>query len=174
MKTINPDESALSSTTNLQEKSLEHNKLRKINEKSKLNMEIDLKDILSVDHIVYELIISKYDDLKNLFKLYSKIGDKAYTYKIELTSFLRFIKDLELMEQPKDLSLSQSSAGMQTLAYPNKNTEMTTASPIKRPLNTSMSTAKMNKGLMNETDMSLIFFNLTGNTPNYYYRNSKF
>jgi len=177
MKSINGEDTLIGSSSS-PEKNSEQNKLKKLNEKSKHNEDVELKEILSIDFAVYEKLMSKFDDLKNLFTYYSKIGDKVNTFKIELTSFLRFIKDMDLLETHKDKShlLTTSHNITQNKSFEvQSGYQSGSLSPSKRLLgNTStvsnIANTKVNsvKGFLNETDVSLIFFQLTGNITYYY------
>lgn len=159
MKSLNVEESIVGVTHVTPEKIQEHEKIKKINEKLRCNEDVDLREVLSIDFTTYEKLMTKYEDLKNLFTYYSKIGDKFKTFKIELTSFLRFVKDMELIENHKGDNLNQSRMNITHKSLDQSST----LSPSKRLLgHTSNNKVNSGKGYLNETDVSLIFFSLTG------------
>lgn len=166
--------------------------IKEFNEKNKTNEDIDLRKLLSVNNEVLGLINSKLDSIRELYLHYSKMGDKLHFNRMSMSSFLRFLKDCDVIaEIPKDMKKSFYNRP-QTKIHPFKF-NLSTKSPMKTsvtvqktisqktPLMTTASENQLlqtnanyhktitqlvnvnqNNGRLTESDANIIFFSLTG------------
>ena len=145
-------------------------KMRLISEKLQANKELELKDILNINDNMIEKILQRIDELKIIFDYYSSLGDKINTSKIELTSFKKFLKDLELIENFKDHAHAHTMTRNYT-ELKNFDDRPKSFSPSNKKLDTNTNnnssifkfqTNLHNSALLNDSDICLIFSTLTG------------
>jgi len=122
--------------------------LKDYNEKARNNEEVDLRCLLNITDEVYEsLINSRFDSLRDLFLRYAKLGEKLNTARINLSAFMKFLRDCGVLQADKNHKVStnnkmQLSLNLMKIApspgplskTPTKLSKPSTASFSKSPI----------------------------------------
>jgi hypothetical protein len=126
----------------------------------------DWKSSLSVkSEVALEKFSQSYDVLKEIFETYSQIGDKFRNSHMSLSGFSRFLKDCNIVYTAKKadkgvvndpMKISKSVLKLNSVPY---SREMSTRSLHKNASNRKNVTMQ---GKILESDISVIFYNLTG------------
>jgi hypothetical protein len=167
----NPSESISFSTSTIfttNRSIINVNKIKELNENSKKNISSDLKSFLSVGEGVIKKIESKLENLREIFSNYSKIGDKLNFNKMNITSFLKFLKDCDILYNPsnnfhkEDVNLDFFSVRTNSKSPMKSIFTSSLVLSHNQSLSRNFNTHNKN-GKILESDADLIFTILTGN-----------
>ena len=143
------------------------NKFREFNYSIKNKKNYDLKMILNVGGEVLEKMECKLEILKEIFICYSKFGHKINFNKMNISSFIKFLKDCNIVYSPVNNKNSDSTLSMfsprSMSKSPLKSVLMSPSSSIKSLNKTKNFNCNLKDGRMIESEASLIFTALTGN-----------
>ena len=145
-------------------------KLQEFNENIKKNKSSDLKNILNVGPEVIEKLEGKLDVLKEIFFNYSKLGEKLNFNKINLSSFIKFLKDCRVLYIPPNVKESDSNFDLFSTRNfsksPLKSAILSNSNSMKSLLTNKkkiISNNNLKEGKIIESDATLMFTLLTGN-----------
>lgn len=136
------------------------NQLKEINKKSTKIIEIDLRSLLKVGEKVLELIQSKLEFLNDIYKTYSKYGDKLNDNKMNYAGFHNFMKDNDLIHINKENNTNEILLSNRTLLSPNSKSPLTMRS--NNSSSRKLQSFPIMKGKMIDSDVYCIFCSLTG------------
>jgi hypothetical protein len=133
----------------------------------------ELRDLLVLSDEMYSKLENYLDALKEIFQSYSKMGDKYNFNKMGYSSYLKFLKDSDIMRFSNDNRISgvdNSKINLFNLMYSNKDAIKPKKKISKSVIRYSTGEDKNRhtqlsldrKDFLTEMDASLIFSTLTG------------
>ena len=160
-------------------------KIRNYNERSKIPGEIiDLRQLLNVIPEAYARVESKFDILKEIFLNYSRKGNKLNNNKINYSSYIKFLRDCRLVYDPKTDTLKKSDkkknkSNNNSIVFDptalarsplrsfnstvlSKTSSAKKIETVPKTLKKKVEPLKIPKGKLQENEVELIFFKLTG------------
>ncbi len=147
-------------------------KIKEFNASVKKNKKLDFKQILVSGDIIKEILNDKSELLKELFDRYSNIGDKLSMNKMNLTGFLNFLKDCNLIHINQINTNSSTSINMFSTRSVSPIKSVSNNFNLFSTNNSSSISLKKNvnkvqnnliNGKLLESDATILFNNLTGN-----------
>lgn len=148
-------------------------KIQESNESVKIHMDYDINEILVVGDEIKDLIGERSDVLKDLFSKYSNFGDKLTMNKINMTGYMKFLRDCNLTHiTQNNKNITNGSINIFPTRSVSPKKSMSNNFNILNECNNSTISKKNNsikKGSLNKTngklleiDAQIIFNNLTG------------
>jgi hypothetical protein len=145
--------------------------MKEYNENLKNNKGADLRGILTVGDDVLEKMEGKLETLKEVFNGYSRLGDKLNFNKLSVSSFLKFLKDCDVLSNSGEIVKNKKETEKTFDMFSNRSMSK---SPLKSVLMSSSNSTKTlfkrnsfhsnnPQGKISENDAKLIFTELTGN-----------
>jgi hypothetical protein len=159
--------------------------IKEFNGQLKNNGDFNLRSLLTVNQEIFTYIENDLKFYREVFLYYAKMGDKLNFNRMNMSSFLRFVKDCDIFYQiPKEKKKKFYTAENTRLHYdtrafsqsPKKQTELfskvSTNSLLsyKKTVNKMVNVSDMG-GRLTESDIDIIFTMLTGPKN---FQNSKF
>ncbi len=130
--------------------------LKEYNEKAKNSEEFELRNLLTISDDVFEsLINSKLNALKDLFLRYAKLGEKLKSAKINLSSYIKFLRDCAVVTADKQNKISLNTKPPIS-SYDNK----ISLTPTKASMKPSQSKSPINSKTALKSKESAININL--------------
>jgi hypothetical protein len=149
---------------------INNEKIKEFNDKTNNNQPITLRNFLIIGNDTYLKIESKLEMLNDLFISYCKLGDKVNSFKLNITSYIKFLKDCDVLIDTK------KEQKYNNLVFTNRisdRSKISTFSPIKTK--SSERAASPSQKLNHRSDMQMevygkihekeipgLFFSLTG------------
>lgn len=130
-----------------------------------------LRDLLKINNKTYEILEEKLEALKDLFNHYSKIGDKMNIKRLNLTSYLKFLRDANLIYFPKikpenqQPHLTKTKVTASSLIKTHNLLKNKDDTNLTKLIETRKQTAsgEEGEGKIKESDATLIFNFMTSN-----------
>jgi hypothetical protein len=159
--------------------------IKEFNGQLKSNGDFNLRSLMTVNQEVFTYIENDIKFYREVFLHYAKMGDKLNFNRMNMSSFLRFIKDCDIFYQiPKEKKKNFYTAENTRLHYdsrafsqsPKKQNELFSKVSTKSLLSYKKTVNKMVNvsdmgGRLTESDIDIIFTMLTGPKN---FENSKF
>ena len=145
---------------------------KEVNDSIKTNMDYDINEILSVSKQIKDLIEDKSDLLREIFSKYSNLGDKLTMNKMNMTGFMKFLKDCNLIHS-LTTNLNTTNGSVNIFSTRSVSPKKSMLSIFNIPNDSNSSISKKNKSILKgsknqmkgkllESDAQMIFNNLTG------------